>query len=69
MVAGARGRSAGALIEVYPDAYHDFDVAGVTLHERTGIANTPHPAGRVHVGSDAAARTDAFKRVPEWFAR
>jgi dienelactone hydrolase len=69
MVAGARGRSAGALIVVYPGAYHDFDVEGVSLHERTGIANTPSPAGRVHVGSDADARADAFKRVPEWFAR
>lgn len=69
MIAGARGRSAGALIVVYPRAYHDFDVAGVALHERSGIANTPNPAGRVHSGSDAEARADAFKRVPEWFAR
>jgi dienelactone hydrolase len=68
MIAGARGRSAGALIVVYPGAYHDFD-ADVPLHERTGIANTPSPAGRVHVGTDAAARADAFKRVPEWLAR
>ncbi len=69
MVAGARGRSAGALIVVYPGAYHDFDRADLALQERTGIANTPNPAGRVHVGSEPAARADAFKRVPEWFAR
>ena len=69
MIAGARGRSAAALIAIYPGAYHDFDVADVPLHERTGIANTPSPAGRVHSGTDAAARADAFKRVPEWFAR
>ena len=69
MIAGARGRSAGALIVVYPRAYHDFDVADVALHERSGIANTPNPAGRVHSGTDAAARADAFKRVPEWFVR
>ena len=69
MVADARGRSAGALIVVYPGAYHDFDRADLPLHERTGIRNAPNPAGRVHIGTDAAARTDAFKRVLEWFAR
>jgi dienelactone hydrolase len=69
MIADARGRSAGALIVVYHGAYHDFDVADVALQERSGIANTPNPAGRVHSGTDAEARADAFKRVPEWFAR
>jgi dienelactone hydrolase len=33
------------------------------------MRNAPNPAGRVHIGTDAAARADAFKRVPEWFAR
>jgi dienelactone hydrolase len=69
MVAGARGRSAGTLIVVYPGAYHDFDRADLPLHERIGIRNSPNPAGRVHIGTDAAARADAFKRVLEWFAR
>lgn len=69
MVAGARGRSAGTQIKVYPGAYHDFDRAGLTLQERTGIANTANPAGRVHIATDAAARADALKRVPEWLAR
>jgi dienelactone hydrolase len=69
MVTGARGRSAAASLVVYPHAYHDFDRADEPLHERTGIANTPNAAGRVHVGVDATARADAFKRVPEWFAR
>jgi len=69
MIAGARGRSAGALIEVYPGAYHDFDRANLKFQERTGIANTPSPIGRVHIGTNAAARADALKRVPEWFAR
>lgn len=69
MVAGARGRSAGTMIQVYPGAYHDFDVAKLPLQERTGIANTPNAAGRVHIGTNEAARADAFKRVPEWFAR
>jgi dienelactone hydrolase len=69
MIAGARGRSAGALIQVYASAYHDFDRAKLALQERAGIANTPNAAGRVHIGTNAAARADAFKRVPEWFAR
>jgi dienelactone hydrolase len=69
MIAGARGRSAGAVIQIYPNAYHDFDRANLALQERTGIANTPNAAGRVHIGTNADARADAFKRVPEWFAR
>jgi dienelactone hydrolase len=69
MVAGARGRSAAASLVVYPNAMHDFDRANLPRQERTGIDNTPNPAGRVHIGTDAAAREEAFKRVPEWFAR
>jgi dienelactone hydrolase len=69
MIAGARGRSAGTLIQVYAGAYHDFDRDKLALQERTGIANAANPNGRVHIGTNAAARTDAFKRVPEWFAR
>jgi dienelactone hydrolase len=69
MIAGARGRSAGAVIQIYPGAYHDFDYAKLPLQERTGIANTANASGHVHVGTDAAARADAFKRVPEWFSR
>jgi dienelactone hydrolase len=69
MVAGARGRSAAAALVVYPGAYHDFDRADVPLHERVGLANTPNAAGRVHVGTNPAARADVLKRVPEWFAR
>jgi len=69
MVAGARGRSAGATLVVYPNAVHDFDRQNLPRQERTGIANVPNPGGRVHIGTDAEAREDAFKRVPEWFAR
>jgi dienelactone hydrolase len=69
MIVGARGRSAGALIQVYSDAYHDFDRAKLAFQERTGIANASSPNGRVHIGTNASARADAFKRVPEWFSR
>ncbi len=69
MIAGARGRSAGAVIHIYPGAYHDFDRDKLAVQERNGIANAATASGRVHIGPDAAARADAFKRVPEWFAR
>ena len=69
MVAGARGRSAAASIIVYPGAMHDFDRANLPPQERTGIANTPTVIGRVHIGTDALAREDALKRVPEWLGR
>ena len=69
MVAGARGRSAGTQIVVYPGALHDFDRKDLAQQERTGIANTASPSGRVHIGTDEAGRADAFKRVPEWFSR
>jgi len=69
MVAGARGRSAGTQITVYPGALHDFDRKNLAPQERSGLANTASPNGRVHIGTDAAARADALKRVPEWFSR
>ncbi|MGI8525220.1 MAG: dienelactone hydrolase family protein [Pseudolabrys sp.] len=69
MVAGARGRSAAASLVVYPNALHDFDRQKLPRQERTGIANSANAGGRVHIGTDEAARDDAFKRVPEWFSR
>jgi dienelactone hydrolase len=69
MVAGARGRSAGTQITVYPGALHDFDRKDLAPQERSGLANTASPNGRVHIGTNAAARADAWKRVPEWFSR
>lgn len=69
MVAGARGRSARSAIVVYPGAYHDFDHPNLPLQARTGVAFSAGNSGPVHVGTDAAARTDAIKRVPEWISR
>ena len=69
MVAGARGRSARAGIVVYPGAYHDFDHPNLPLQQRSGVAFASGGSGRVHVGTDAAARADAQKRVPEWISR
>jgi dienelactone hydrolase len=69
MVADARGRSAQASIKVYPGAYHDFDHPDLKLQQRANVAFASGGSGRVHVGTDAAARADAIKRVPEWLAR
>lgn len=69
MVAGARGRSAHVQIVVYPEAHHEFDRANSPIRLRTGLVNTVDPSGRAHGGTNPAARTDAFKRVPQWLAR
>jgi dienelactone hydrolase len=69
MVAGARGRSALATIITYPRAYHDFDRPNYPVRERIGLAYTPDVAGKAHLGTNNAARADAFQRVPEWLSR
>jgi len=69
MVVGARGRSARVEIHVYPNAHHDFDHPNRPLQLRTGLAFSTDGSGRVHSGTNAAARADALKRVPEWFSR
>jgi dienelactone hydrolase len=69
MVAGARGRSARAVIVVYPGAHHEFDRANTPLRLRTGLARTADPGGRAHRGTNPAARADALKRVPQWLER
>jgi dienelactone hydrolase len=68
MVAGARGRSAQASITVYPGAYHDFDRPELPLQQRNGVLINGS-AGRVHIGTDPQARSDALRRVAEWLAR
>jgi dienelactone hydrolase len=69
MVAGARGRSAGISIVVYPGAYHDFDHPNRPVGLRSGVALSGSGTGTVHSGTNPAARADALKRVPEWLAR
>jgi dienelactone hydrolase len=69
MVAGARGRSAGISIVVYPGAYHDFDHANRPVGLRIGVALSASSTGTVHSGTNPVARADALTRVPEWLAR
>jgi len=69
MVAGAKGRSARIAVVVYPGAFHDFDHPNRPLEVRTGYAFSTDGSGRIHTGTNAAARADSLKRVPQWLAR
>jgi dienelactone hydrolase len=69
MVAGARGRSAGTSIVVYPGTYHDFDHPDRPLQVRGGYAFATDSSGKIHSGTNPVARADALKRVPQWLAR
>jgi dienelactone hydrolase len=69
MVDVAKGRSALARAIVYPGAYQDFDRENLAVEERAGMALSKDGSGRVHVGTNEAARQDALKRVPEWFGQ
>lgn len=69
MVAGAKGRSARVTIVVYPGAFHDFDHPNRPLQVRSGYAFSTDGSGRIHTGTNAAARADTLKRVPQWLAR
>jgi dienelactone hydrolase len=69
MIDVAKGRSALARVIVYPGAYQDFDRENLAVEERTGMAISKDGSGRVHVGTNEAARKDALKRVPEWFGQ
>ena len=68
MIAGARGRSAGTVIKVYPGAYHDFDRANLPLQAIAATSDAARPE-RGHLGTDPEARADSQKRGAEWLAR
>jgi dienelactone hydrolase len=69
MVSEARGRSARAAIVVYPGAYHEFDRPDYPVRALTGLAFSADGSGRVHVGTNPAAREDSIRRVRTWLAR
>ena len=47
----------------YPGAYHDFDVPGLPVRARSGLAFTAGQDGVAHSGTDPAAREDAIAQV------
>jgi dienelactone hydrolase len=69
MVAGAKGRSARISIVVYPGAFHDFDHPNRPPQVRAGYAFSTDGSGRIHTGTNTAARADSLKRVAQWLAR
>lgn len=69
MVAGARGRSAGTTLVKYRGAHHAFDHEHLHTRPKPGKTGLPKETSRLASGANADARTDAFKRVPEWFSR
>src|SRR5262249_16858294 len=69
MVAGAHGRTAQVSIVVYPGAYHEFDRPDYPVRRLSGLAYRPDGSGRVHAGTNAAARANAIERVTAWLMR
>ncbi len=50
---------------VYPDAYHGFDSPDAPVRKRKDLATAP--GGTAHVGTNEDARSDAIRRVMEFF--
>ena len=62
----AAARGASVTLQAYPGAYHDFDWPDLS---RKGRPEYTTSAGVVPItGTDAAARADALRRVPAFFA-
>ena len=69
MVAGARGRSAAAVIVKYRGARHAFDRDHLHARHKSDKSAPWKEPGRVARSANAEARADALKRIPQWFAR
>jgi dienelactone hydrolase len=70
MVSALTARGADASIVLYPGAYHYFDVEEQPLTVLPDVGNDTKPGGRgATVGYQAAAATDARRRVEGFLAR
>lgn len=69
MVKEARGRSAQVSLIKYKRAHHAFDHDNLPIKHRRKIAFAPDMGGSATVGTNAEARADALKRVPQWLSR
>jgi dienelactone hydrolase len=66
-MAAAAARGATVSMQIYPGAYHAFDAPNAPIRERPEYRTRD---GVVPiVGTDPAARADAFQRVPAFFAQ
>ena len=61
----ALGKTTGAEVTVYPDAYHEFDNPLGEVKVRTDIPNGVNPGRGVHSGPNPQAREQANARVRE----
>ena len=61
-------KSKDARIEVYPEAYHDFDAPDTPVRERRGVAFSATGTGIVHVGTNEPARRAAIDSTMKFFA-
>jgi dienelactone hydrolase len=52
----------------YPGAHHGFDAPNSPVRVLEGVAFSATGTGRVHVGTNPAAREDALSRVPAFLA-
>lgn len=59
----AAGHKDMITLHAYPGAYHDFD-APTPVHVLHRIPTSQNADHSVHLGNNAAARADAFRRVP-----
>ncbi|MBP2300023.1 dienelactone hydrolase family protein [Azospirillum picis] len=50
---------------VYPDTYHGFDAPDAPVRTRDDVASAPD--GKAHVGTNEDARSDAIRRVTNFF--
>ncbi len=48
-------------LQVYPNAWHDFDRPDHPVAKRTGLATPPSGTGVAHAGTNPAARADALR--------
>ena len=69
LIATAKATGQAADIVLYPGAYHDFDHPSLPIRTQRGVAYSAKGDGVVHTGTDPAARADALRRVPAFFAR
>jgi dienelactone hydrolase len=65
-----RLRDAGEPVEitVYADTYHGFDAPGSARQQRLEVPNGVNPGKGVTVGSNPAARSDAYVRLKQFLS-
>lgn len=62
-------RSAKVTVRVLPDAYHDFDHPSAPVRVRKDVPNGVRPGEGVTVGSNPAARRQAYAEMLEFIER